>query len=56
MNTSFSSVAKPLLAAMAFFMLTAGSAQAGGLMSGAELRAQLTAFLAEQGLAAAPAS
>ena len=55
MNISFSSAVKQLLAASGLLVLSLSSVQAGGFISGAEIRAQLTAFLAEQGMSAAPA-
>ena len=55
MTTSFSSAARQLLAAIGLICLSVSSLQAGGFISGAEVRAQLTAFLAAQGLAATPA-
>jgi len=54
-NISFSSAVKQLLAVIGLFVLNAPSLQAGGCISGAELRAQVTSFLAEQGMTAAPA-
>ena len=55
MNISFSLAARRLFAAIGFVCLSMSSLQAGGFVSGAEVRAQLTAFLASQGLNAAPA-
>ena len=55
MNISFSLAAKRLFAAIGLFGLSISSLYAGGFISGAEVRTQLNAFLASQGLNAAPA-
>ena len=49
MNISFCLAARRLFAAIGFVCLSMSSLQAGGFVSGAEVRAQLTAFLASQG-------
>ena len=55
MNISIISAAKRFFAAISFFCLSVSSLQAGGFISGAEVRGHLTAFLAAQGLVGEPA-
>ena len=55
MKKSFSLAVKKLLAIIMFLLLSLSGLQAAGFISGAELREQLTSYLAEQGLTSKPA-
>ena len=55
MKKSFSLAAKRLLAINVFMMLSLSGLQAAGFISGAELREQLTDYLAEHGMTGKPA-
>jgi len=52
---SFSLAAKKLLAIIGFMLLSLSGLQAAGFISGAELRDQLTSYLAEHGMTGKPA-
>ena len=55
MKKSFSLAVKKILATIGLMIVSSNGLQAASSISGVELRGHLTSYLAEQGLAGAPA-